>query len=117
MSSPDFSIVKKGPLTRGPGPLQEDLLGRDHREAAPDILVDGVTKLGPVPALNGPFAQARLRKFPHAGGGGDFGLVPVITELVLSDPLDTVLVGADHLPRRQQEVEILPIVLIELPPP
>lgn len=99
-----------------PGPLEEDLLRRHHSESAADILVDGIAKLGPVSALDGPFAQARLRELPHASDGGDFDLFTIFAELILNDLLDAVLVGADHLARRQQEVEILAVVLVEFSP-
>lgn len=78
--------------------------------------MDGVAELGPGPALNGALAEAGLGEFAHAGGGGDLDLVAIVVELVLDHLLNPVLIGADHLARRQEEVEVFTVVLLQLAP-
>lgn len=72
--------------------------------------------LGPGPALDGALAEAGLGELAYAGGCGDLDLVAVVVELVLDHLLYTVLIGADYLTRRQEEVEVLSVVLLQLPP-
>lgn len=79
--------------------------------------MDGVAELGPGAALDGAFAETRVGELARARGGGDLHLVPVLVELVLDHLLYPVLVGPYHLPRRQEEVQILSVVLLERPKP
>lgn len=102
--------------TRSPWALENNLLGGDHGEPSTDVLMDSVTELGPGAALYGALAEAGVSKFPSTRGSGDLNLVAVVIEPVLNDLLDPVLVGPDHLPRRQQEVQVLCIVLLQFPP-
>lgn len=78
--------------------------------------MDGVAELGPVAALDGALTQAGVGELPDAGGGDDPDLVSVFLELVLDHLLDPVLVGANDLARRQEEVKVLAVVLVELSP-
>jgi len=104
-------------VTNGLGAFEEDLFGGDHGEAAAHVFVDGVAELGPGAALDGAFAETRVGELARARGGCDFDLVAVLVELVLNDLLYAVFVGPYDLPRRQEEVEILAVVLLQLAPP
>ena len=77
----------------------------------------GIAKLGPGSALDGALTEPGLGKFANASSGGDLDLVAIVGELVLDHLLDAVVVGSDYLTRRQEEIEILPIVFFELAPP
>lgn len=103
--------------TRSPSPLKDDLFGGDHGEPATDVLVDGVAELGPRAALDGALAEAGIGEFPDSRGGDDLDLVAIVVELVLNHLLDPVIVGSDHLARRQEEGQVLSVVLLELSPP
>ncbi|RZR82606.1 hypothetical protein BHM03_00009058 [Ensete ventricosum] len=73
--------------TSDSGALEEDLLGGDRGEAGAGVLVFGVAKLGPGPALDGEIAES------GAGGGSDAHLAALVVEPVLDHYLHYVLVG------------------------
>ena len=99
------------------GTLDDDLLGGDDGAPVGDVVVGGAAELGPVAALEGALAEARVGELADANDGGDLDLVAFVVELVLDDLLDAVLVGPDHLARRQEEVQVLAVVLVQLSPP
>ena len=74
--------------------------------------MNGVAELGPGATLDGALAEARVGELTRARGGGDLDLVALVVESVLHHLLDPVLVWPDHLPRRQQEVQVLRVVLL-----
>ncbi|WVZ14696.1 hypothetical protein V8G54_012262 [Vigna mungo] len=114
-------MVKKGgfqrDVTKRLGAFEEDLFGGDHGEAAADVFVDGVAELGPGATLDGTFAETGVGELTGARGGGDLDLVSVVVELVLNYFLDAVLVRAYDLSRREEEVQILAVILLQLAPP
>lgn len=96
--------------------FKEDLLRGHHSEAAADVLVHGIAELGPGAALDGTLAEASFGELADARGCGNLNLVSVLTEFVLDHLLNPALVGADNLLRRQQEIQILAVFLVELSP-
>lgn len=76
----------------------------------------GVAELRPGAALHGPLTKSSVGEFPSPGRGCDLDLIAVLIELILYHLLDPVLVGPNHLLRRQEEVQILAVVLFELSP-
>ncbi|KAK7857525.1 hypothetical protein CFP56_017069 [Quercus suber] len=99
-----------------PRALEEDFLGGDHGEPSSDVLVNCVAELRPRSALDGALAKPRISELTSASGGCDLNLIAIVVELVLNHLLDPVLVGTDHLPWRQQKVQVLSVVLIQLSP-
>jgi len=62
--------------------------------------------------LDGAAGEARPRELADAGGGGDPDLVAVVVKAVLDDLLEPVIVGPDHDPRQEEEVEVTSEVLL-----
>ena len=97
--------------------LEDDLLSGDNGEPRAGVVAaGGVAELGPVAALDGRLGEARAGELADAGGGGDLHLVAVVVEAVLDRLLEPVLVGPDDDAGREEEVEVAPVVLLELAP-
>lgn len=58
-----------------------------------------------------------LRELPCPGRGSYLGLVAVLVKLVLDHLLDPAAVRAYYLARREQEAQVLAVILVELAPP
>ena len=108
--------IEREHRTESPRAFKEDLLSRDHSEPGADILMDGVAEFGPGAALDGPLAEASVGEFASASDGGDLDLIAVVVEFVFDSLLDAVVIGANHLLRRQEEVQVLAVVLVQLSP-
>lgn len=103
--------------TWGAWALKDDLLGGHHGEPRADVLLHGVAELGPRAALDGALGEAGAGDLADAEGPGDLHLVPLVVEAILDHLLEPILVGPGDHARREQEVEVPLVVLLELPPP